>query len=367
MKTATVTFHAAHNYGSVLQAHALQQVIMSLGHSNVIIDFRTERQKDLYTVYTRRKGLKYIFKNLSHWLYSNSLQRRFDKFEDFIHKYLILTDKEYGVLEELQSETFNYDCFIAGSDQIWNPIPADFDFAYYLPFVKNGKRISYATSFGQLASKGDKQTINRIKTCLRKFDCISVREQGAFDNVKNLAGTEPKIVLDPTLLLPASYWNTLIDDFPIVKGDYIFFYTLFADKERLNLVKSISKRLKLPIVTSNFSNQYDVINPFIKRYDAGPLDFLNLIKHAKLVVTSSFHGSVFSVILNKPFYSIDGLADARISSLLNNTGLQDRSISIDELSKVDKSSLILDFSKANERILNLREQSIDFIRNSITA
>ena len=91
-KTATITFHAAHNYGSNLQAYALQQTIMRLGFENVIINLRTERQKDLYTVFTKRKGLKYLVKNFSHLVYYFPLKRAYQKFEDFITNKLVVTE-----------------------------------------------------------------------------------------------------------------------------------------------------------------------------------------------------------------------------------------------------------------------------------
>ncbi len=291
--TATMTFHAAHNYGSVLQAYALQQVIKKMGHTNQIINLRTERQKECYKVFTKRKGLKYVFKNAVRGLYCQSLQKRYDKFEDFINNYLDIT-QEYTSEDALRNADLQYDCYIAGSDQIWNPIPADFDWSYYLSFVKTGRKIAYAPSFGPLASLGDADTQQYIAEYLNGFDVISVREKGSADNVKQMTGTRPQIVLDPTLLLDKEEYFKLIEDQkPIFEGEYLFFYTLFADKERMDIVKQISNELGLPVITSNFSNQYDIITPFKKKYDAGPLDFLNLVRHAKLSVCSSFHGTVF--------------------------------------------------------------------------
>ena len=364
-KTATITFHAAHNYGSNLQAYALQQTILKLGYENEIINLRTERQKDLYTVFTKRKGLKYVFKNLSHLLYYFPLKKAYDKFEEFINNKLIVT-KEYVSEEDLKNADLDYDLYIAGSDQIWNPVPADFDWSYYLTFVHEGRKISYAPSFGQLASKGDAGTKHRISDALKDFDAISVREQGTADNVKQLIGMEPPIVLDPTLLLKKEEWLSLVkDEKRIVKGDYIFFYTLFADPKRMAIVKKISKITGLPVVTSNFSNQYDVFNPFIKRYDAGPLDFLTLIHDAKLVVVSSFHGTVFSILLNVPFVAIDGMSDARISTLLKRTGLEEREITYTTVNEKCKQAYFIDFEDVNKRIDIARKASIEFLRENL--
>lgn len=364
-KTATITFHAAHNYGSNLQAYALQQVIIGFGCKNEIINLRTERQKDLYTVFTKRKGLKYIIKNLSHFFYYFPLKRAYEKFEDFINNKLVTT-KEFSTEEELKEAALEYDVFIAGSDQIWNPIPADFDWSYYLTFVRKGRKISYAPSFGQLASKGDEDTKRRIATALKSFDAISVREQGAADNVKMLMGCTSQIVLDPTLLLTRDQWLDLVKDRKrVIDREYIFFYTLFADPERMSIVKRISKITGLPVVTSNFSNQYDVFNPFIKCYDAGPLEFLTLIRDAKLVVVSSFHGTVFSTLLNVPFFAIDGMTDARISTLLKTVGLEHREITIDNVEEKCKEAFNVDFNCVNQCIENARRPSLEFLKKNL--
>lgn len=363
--TATITFHASHNYGSNLQAYALQQAIMSLGYKNQIINLRTERQKDLYTIFTKRKGVKYIVKNLSHLLYYFPLKRAYNKFEGFINNNLVLT-REYNSEEDLKNSDLQFDVFISGSDQIWNPVPKDFDWSYYLTFVKSGIKISYAASFGQLASTGDVSIENKIAACLSSYNSISVREAGAANNVIKLIGRVPTITLDPTLLLSKDKWLDLIkNEKKTIKGDYIFFYTLFADPERMNIIKRVAKATGLPVVTSNFSNQYDVFNPFIKRYDSGPLDFLTLIRDAKLVVVSSFHGTVFSTLLNVPFFAIDGMRDARISTLLKIVGLEDREITINNVE--DKCALAydIDFDEVNNRIEKARKPSLDYLRESL--
>ena len=365
-KTATITFHAAHNYGSNLQAYALQQTIQSLGYDNEIINLRTKRQKDLYTVFTKRKGIKYIIKNLSHLVYYFPLRRSYKKFEDFINHKLVLT-REYETEEELVDADLNYDVFIAGSDQIWNPIPADFDWSYYLTFVNDSTKVAYAPSFGQLASKGNEETRTRIADLLTRFDVISVREQGAADNVKQMIGLNPEIVLDPTLLLSRDKWLQLVNNKErIVKKEYIYFYTLFADKSRMDIIKRISKATGLSVVTSNFSNQYDVFNPFIKCYDAGPLDFLTLIRDAKLVVVSSYHGTVFSTLLNVPFFAIDGMSDARISSLLKIVGLEDREINTTNVEEKCRDPFNIDFKMVNERLNEARTPSINFLKQSLS-
>ena len=206
----------------------------------------------------------------------------------------------------------------------------------------------------------------KIAESLKSFDAISVREHGAALNVRQLAGVNPQIVLDPTLLLPKEQWLELVkNEKRLIDGDYIFFYTLFADANRIDIVKRVSKVLGLPIVTSNFSNQYDVFNSFVKRYDAGPLDFLTLIRDAKLVVVSSFHGTVFSTLLNVPFFAIDGMGDARISTLLKTVGLESREITAVNVEEKCREAYDVDFDSVNERIESARKPSIEFLKKSL--
>lgn len=121
------------------------------------------------------------------------------------------------------------------------------------------------------------------------------------------------------------------------------------------------------MVTSNFSNQYDVFNPFKKCYDAGPLDFLTLIRDAKLVVVSSFHGTVFSSLLNIPFFAIDGMTDARICTLLKLCGLENREITTKNVEEKCKEAFNIDFKIVNQRIEEARKFSIEFLKKNLEA
>ena len=131
-----LTFHASHNYGSCLQAYALQKTVDKLGVSSEIINFRTDKQKDMYAVFTKRKGLKYLFKNLTHLLYYFPLKRKHKNFENFITNSYALSSNEYKTSKELEEASLPYNTFIVGSDQIWNPIPKDFDWAYFFTVYK---------------------------------------------------------------------------------------------------------------------------------------------------------------------------------------------------------------------------------------
>ena len=121
----------------------------------------------------------------------------------------------------------------------------------------------------------------------------------------------------------------------------------------------------MPIVTTNFSNQYDVFTHYKKRFDVGPLEFLNLLYHAKFVLATSFHGTVFSVLFNKPFFAINGEQDARIAHLLKKCALQNCAISLSDCDEKILNSFNISFETANKILLQERKQSISFLKNAL--
>lgn len=358
MKIGIITFHASHNYGSVLQAYALQKYLSKLGYENEIINFRSEAQKEVYRPLTKRKGIKYILKNAFFLLHYKSRKERYDKFEAFIEKRMNKSEKEYTSIDSLKNEEFSYDVFISGSDQIWNTAPADASMAYFLPFVKEGKRVAYAPSFGQL---GTMEKADEISSYLCKYDRLSIREKYGQQLIFELTGKKVPILVDPTVLLLPDEWNSLEDRKPIINSRYIFFYTLFADKEMIKMVKTVSKILGLPVVVSNITNQHDIVSGFRRIISSGPEDFLNLIKNAEFVCTSSFHGTVFSLLYHKLFISIRGMSDNRISTLLECSGLTSRAInSIDELLSYEE-LMNIDYTGVNTAFDKKREEAKDYL------
>ena len=154
-KIGTVTFHGAQNFGSVLQTYALQEFVAGLYKeagqtcNYNVINYRTEFQKSFYSIYKSVKNPKNIVKNAVAFRYNSALKIKNQKFEEFLNNYINLTD-EISESEDLERFGSDFDYYISGSDQIWNVRAADFESAYYLDFVKNGKKISYAASFGPL-------------------------------------------------------------------------------------------------------------------------------------------------------------------------------------------------------------------------
>lgn len=206
-KIRTITFHAAHNYGSCLQAYALQEFIKKLFSNKCdykIINFRTTYQKNFYQNVFEKKQLSTKEKIIKCLTYKdkNLYIKRTKRFEEFINNKLQLT-KEYTSLEELNTNVFSADYYICGSDQIWNynSDMSDFDMAYFLPFTDSKNKISYAVSMGPLNSRCHLEREKQIIKELKKFKALSVRDANTAKQVNQLVNREPDINVDPTILL----------------------------------------------------------------------------------------------------------------------------------------------------------------------
>lgn len=364
-KIGCITFHASHNYGSNLQAYALQQFIVNnFDCTYEIINLRTKKQLNMYNLCFNKKDVKSILKSIAYYRYRKDLIIKYDKYENFINNKLNISKKKFEDINSLKNNKFDYDCCISGSDQIWNLSPSDFDWSYYLEFIDSCTKISYAASFGPVKQNWTDIERNRIKDDLLNYNYISVREKGSFDNVKNLVKLSPSINVDPTLLLSSNEWDIIVNKVKFQDGEYIFFYDLKNDKDTYKLVKKISKILNIPVVVVQES-KYSIFSTFIKRFDAGPEDYLNLIKNAKLVLSTSFHGNVFAIIFKKPFFAINSDKDYRINSLLKTIGLDNRTINNSNYVEKLNSAYNINYSNVTTILNEEKKKSTDFLNNAI--
>jgi hypothetical protein len=288
------------------------------------------------------------------------------RFDDFINKNINLTDY-FSNANQIASAHLPYDKFICGSDQIWNlRDTADGDECYFLTFVENSnEKISYAPSLGW--SDYDDECKQKYRELLKDFEYISVRETTGSNLLSKLLDKKIETVLDPTLLLNETEWN-YIAEAPPIKGEYIFCYT-FGPLQKITweIAKSLSKQTGLPIATAYLSKM-DELNADIKLYDTGPREFVGLIKNAKFICTSSFHGTAFSVIYRKNFLSCisqeENLStDSRKIDLLNSLELSSRLIKKAE--DINAERFYTDYSNAPKLLQNQIEKSVSFLVNSI--
>ncbi|MDY3266615.1 MAG: polysaccharide pyruvyl transferase family protein [Phocaeicola sp.] len=365
MKTATITYHASHNYGSMLQAYALQNSLKKMGYENTIINLRTSIQKEFYSCPFSSKSSTLLKKmiNLKNSIYRNELIKKYELFESFINEFLITT-QEYPSNESLVEAQLDYDCFIAGGDQIWNTYPLDFDWSFFLPFT-NRKKISYAVSMGPA---GEKEVIDKdkIKNYLKSFSHISVRENGTKKIVESLVDKPISINIDPTLLLSKTEWEKIIPSEPIIKSEYILVYTPIFKKDVYDIAMNLGKILNLNVITTNHIIYHKIKYWKLKYHlDTGPIEFLNILKNARLVICGSYHAVLFSKIFEVPFFAVDGDKDNRMCTFLSQTGLTDRVINLNNVKEKSLISYNCDFSTSNICIEKEREKSINYLKNSI--
>lgn len=351
VKIGILTFQNAYNYGAALQAYALKSVI---GDVCEIINYNNEYFSIKNETSLKRKIIKAF--------YNKQLKKRVNRFHEFQHQFLvgnqsIITDSE------LKSINDKYGLFITGSDQVWNLETSGYNTAYFLDFVDDSKKKnSYAASFGSENLSDNNLQIS--KDLLKDFNNISVREKSGQKIIKTLTGRDVPVVLDPTMLLSASDWNKLINN-PIHEKKYVLLYTVLNGDKIVEFAKNLANSMgvELYCITTSLKPQSGM--KCIR--DAGPLEWLNLMKNADAIVTNSFHGLAFSLIYNKQFY-IELLpppsqTNARIKELLENVQLTDRIINMD-VNKV--SNIRIDYNNVNMIWQTKRQESLSYLKQIVS-
>lgn len=368
MKIGILTFHASHNYGSMLQAYALQRFLKNLGHEVETINLRNERQKRLYNYPLfppLKKKKRYLLSFLNPlWLYREI--KKWYLYESFLSNYLSLTKREYHNWEEIVQDIPNmrYDILITGGDQIWNMRCKDFDKSYYLPSKLDGiRKISYSPSFGRLfLSKINDKEEKFVIEHLSDYYALSVREDSMRDYLSTRLHKNIDVATDPTLLLDKSGYMDIIDEKPIVEGKYIYYYSPFERPHAEKLACLLGKHYGMKVVTSFphiFCNK-----GLVHVQKTGPLEFLNLLSNATLVVGMSFHLVVFSLIFHKDFIAINGDSDARMKYLLKLIGNEERGM-VNERNYKTIEIPDIDFHYTDEKLKELSISSISYIQNSL--
>ena len=363
-----LTFHASHNYGSVLQAYALNRWLRDAGYDAEIINLRNAAQRHAYRIFkVKGKGIKRIF----HFLYSlysyPKLKRRAVNFEDFINHVLPITKEVYDNGNDLKGKV-HYDIFVTGSDQVWNPACQDFESAYYLDFVdKDAKTIAYAPSLGR--TEFNDEQLQLIQQLLENIDFISCREEEGADVLRNLTTRPVTVVCDPVVLLGREAWDEFAGDIQW-KEPYILTYFLENNNGSKVCLKEIQKKTGFSVVSLN-----EDIRDFGKGYqcafDASPREFVGLFKHASFILTNSFHATAFSTLFEKPFYTIcasntnvSNPNDSRKSSYLKTIGLTERLIHDDNLPPKDK-WFELDYAACQLKVEEFRKNSEQYLKNAM--
>lgn len=351
-----ITFHNYDNYGAILQSYGLQAKLKELGFAPEIIDYNCEYISNPFRlVNLKEKGLfNYIYGAIGHICY---LPRR-RKCQSFRKKYM----KYSGPVRkgDMSAVSGRYDMYIAGSDQIWDYKLTNFDTSYFLDFVDKGKKkYSYAASIGEHLPP--EQLRGEYSRLLKQFDRILVREAYGADIVEELTGERPECVCDPTLLLSAGEWARFAKA-PRKKENYILVYQLGINKEIVDFARRMAKKTGYRIVYIPFP-----LVGLLKcscRIAIGPSEWLGLFQNASYVVSDSFHGVVFSLLFNRPFFTmVNGHhTNRRVEQLLKKVNLSHRTI--DHVSDEELTAPV-DFAYANRQIRSMRTESFRALRRMV--
>lgn len=368
MKTKTITTHAAINYGAFFQAFALQQALNNMGIENEILNVQSMRQKRDYALFRKVNSVGALVRNGITLFHYSGLKERKEKFEKARTKNMTLTNEYVSLADYFKENPFDGSVFIAGSDQIWNTQTSDYMTDYMLPGVPN--KITYSVSGGTKIHLSDLQPfLEEIKG----FKHISVRETDLKQILEDLGIKDVLVTLDPTLLISRDYYQNLISSVPFIQGKYIFLYSVKCDPDVLKAAKRISKRLHMPVYTlfNTYRSEKNRFYGLKTIYNAGPEDFLNIIQNAELVLSDSFHGNVFSVILEKKFYYISPvdekgnmLRDDRIDDFLTKACLIQRKVSVNEDLRIELQHEI-NFQETKVSLERLQTSSLEYLKNAI--
>lgn len=332
MNIKTITCHDVYNYGASLQAYALQEYLISQGHNVEIIDYKPDYMRVHYNFWFVAKNSHYYQKAMNskiiHFLLCCYFApKRFAtygrkiKFDKFTKKFLKLT-RRYNSYEELAADAPVADIYIAGSDQIWNSnLPNGKDPGYFLQFgPEETKRIAYAASFGIPDIEEEHKA--QMSKWLKKFDAISVREKTALQILSSLNARGINVV-DPVFLLTKQQWSEFAGNTRIFKKKYILVYDIDLDNDDIRKeAERLSKlyNYKIVAVCALRKCPYAQINIA----NAGPQEFINLIKNAEYIISNSFHATSFSIIFNRPFATFyKKMNVSRMSDLLKYVNLSD--------------------------------------------
>jgi hypothetical protein len=350
MEIKIITLHSLFNPGSAFQAFALQKYL-SKENEVEIIDYRPA-----YTRYGKSL-LKAIIRKILFFRLRKSEVR---KFHAFVNKYMNLT-KTFYKYGSLKRANLKADLFIAGSDQLWNTdYPCGNDNAFYLDFVNDAKKITYSTSVGKKVI--DEKNLNKIKTHAESFSSIAVREKDTAIQLTEKLGRKVAWVCDSVFLLDRDVYESMIVQNSMFDKPYAFIYLSPKSRVLDALVAHFRSKGLMIVLGGGFNTSRCDCDVHIK--DMGPLDFLNCIKYAEIVISTSFHATAFCHIFHKEFVTILPPKNGeRVVSLLEQTGLVNRSV-VDSVD-FDAVQKPIDWDEVDMKLREYVDASKEYLKSTV--
>ena len=376
MKIGILTQPLHTNYGGLLQNYALQQVLKRLGHNVYTIN-----RNSIPSVYTVSWNRKFMFwlKQIIKTCIGRTCSPFFKEFlkirqhcATFVEKYISVTESFHNQ-QELQNilRKYSFDAYVVGSDQVWRPCYSENIYNDFLDFCqdeRNVKRIAYAASFGVNEWEFNNAQAEECSRLAQFFNAISVREDSGIELCEKYLGVEATHVLDPTLLLEKEDYIKLVkqDNKNQIDGE-LFCYILDSNDKIENAINKVEELLSFKSFQIKAKNDSYRLTSNINEYIIpAPTQWVRAFMDAKMVFTDSFHGCVFSIIFNKPFWVIGNKerGNARFDSLLKLFNLENRRIDVHDIAHVDLTSTI-DWTSVNTIKTEWQNKSMRFLKNNL--
>lgn len=352
-----LTFHNSNNnYGAVLQTYATYTVLSKMGYNPLIINLNFNKTKKKSSLLPTKQEIKDIL-----------IPSQFEKFRK---KNLSQITREVSCFEDLANVSKNIKYFIVGSDQVWRPkFTKDAATNFFLDFVpSNANRIAYAPSFGIDKWEGSVELTSKIKSEIKKFKAISVREYSGVKICKNIFDVSAEHVLDPTMLLSQSDYQKLEvgEKSNNVSTKYIASYFVNDKLWKKDLTDQLADTAKFENIDIFGKDRSYIFKKYFIFKSIS--QWLKCIKNSEVVITDSYHCTIFSIIFRKKFIVLPnkwgGLA--RIEDLLSKFNLKNRLLegtSVEDIVKLLNSDI--DFDDVSKKISIEREKSLNFLKRAL--
>ncbi len=359
-RVGVMTFLHNENYGSTLQAWALQQVLADLGHEAEHIDYRPSREEKLRNLLTSGNSPRLIVEGLrkrSVKAARPGAREKAASFDDFYRDHMRLSPP-CATHAALRQAARRYDLLLCGSDQIWSPVWLNP--AYFLHFAAPGQpRLAYAPSLGvSRMPKGRKA--RRMARLLRGFSALSVREEEGAALLRAIAGEDAAVMPDPVLLVERARWLSLADMPPADTPPYLLCYFIGESPSYWEAARQIAQARGLqirvlPVTEASYQQGLPLAD------GASPGQWLGWLAGAAAVCTDSFHGAAFATLLHRPLY---------LRRRYREDDPESKNSRIDQLLRTcygDMQPEDADWEKVDDRLARERAGAMRWLKEAVTA
>ena len=367
IRIGIITLHHSYSYGACLQAFATKAVLEGMGFEVSFINYLSRNNIVKLISYRTNESLIRNFKNIVKNIFLGAGYYEHKAFSQFFNE----LKSEYALTyDSSKLNTDGFDLLVTGSDQLWNvDLLGGIEEPYFLNFVHNIPKVAIATSAGtHVFTESEK---NAIKPWINEYKAISVREMHLKKQLEKVYNGNIEVMCDPTILLSSEEWEQHTKDIHRFecRNDYILIYLVgirvkFFKEHYSKIIDNLRERFGIDVLVVN-NSRFKIYKESTNVSGLSPWELLSAIKNARIVVTSSFHGTVFSILFNKPLielYNPDN--PARVEELLGSVGMKKVLVqSYDDYVKMQET---INYDDVNPRIEAIRKKGISWIRYNVT-